>query len=438
MIESQKRKQNNIKQLQQKNNIKLSFGFGNLLKYFLVGYAISRNRKFMDGARRIYQFSLLGFSLVALSIPFYYFGFKTLGVSITTIVIGALTIIVISILNISHKEEDFNLLSFTYLLMLLVSTILVGFAKTYIVFGSNLLEGIVSLIITLLAWIYFIRLTDKSSNVPYFPYKNPPKGKNEILKRKISENNFQNKKQNCKFKDLEQIANEIFENKTNFTDIIYSVVQNFYIHIIGILGIILICIIGLILPENLIIAQEVRDFFNLGILNLIILTFDYRMFIMSFICTFLGYLFIFISATNWPSSSLKHDQWNSILALLEPLLGLFIGYFIWNEEIRIDYMILTTIILICAIFIRYFYEANSLINIIFFAHLAKGVKIKHMYEFRSIKEFSSIKAILGAKWDLLIEARFRSLKKFYSIYNYMKNNKYIDDVAYFFINKIID
>ena len=55
----------------------------------------------------------------------------------------------------------------------------------------------------------------------------------------------------------------------------------------------------------------------------------------------------------------RYNMWVSVSRMLQPLIGLYIGFFIWQENIRIDYIIFTTIFLAATIIIRYFDEIGE-------------------------------------------------------------------------------
>lgn len=372
-----------------------------LLRYYLISYPLSYNYKISNGTRRIYQYIFLGTMLIAICIPTYFFALKTLGVIISTISISAVTLGIITFLNTLKKEESFNFLTLVYIILLVTSIITSTLGKNVENDVNLSIDGIIALIINIGSWIFFIILTGLSDNRP-------------IKGNSLSE--------------------FLYSQKTTSSSILNPLLQLFYTQITGLLMLFPISLLFLLFGSESMFFSEVILFYSTSIGNLIKLALDPNLINISILCTFVGYLLIFISASNWPRGSLKHDQWNSILTITEPLIGLYIGFFRWNEHIRIDYMVITTILLVAALIIRYYYESSVKIELYFFIETKRN-KSKDVIDFlASYKESGTLYALTG-KWDLVIEFYVRSMNRFNQIYEEIKNYRSIKNINYGIIEK---
>lgn len=375
--------------------------YHDLLRYYLISYPLSYNYKISNGTRRIYQYIFLGTLLIAICIPTYFLALKTLGVIISTISISAVTLGIITFLNTIKKEESFNFLTLVYIILLVTSIITSSLGKN-VEHDVNLsIDGIIALIINIGSWILFIILTGLSDNRPI-------KG--------------------------DSLSEFLYSQKTTSSSILNPLLQLFYTHITGLLMLIPISLLFLLFGSESMFFSEVILFYSTSIGNVIKLALDPNLINISILCTFVGYLLIFISASNWPRGSLKHDQWNSILTITEPLIGLYIGFFRWNEHIRIDYMVITTILLVAALIIRYYYESSVKIELYFFIETKRN-KSKDVIDFLANYKESGTLYVLTGKWDFVIEFYVRSMNRFNQIYEEIKNYRSIKNINYGIIEK---
>jgi len=370
--------------------------YKDMLDLYFHHYLTGKNIKTKNRMPFYLQFILMGICLIDLSIPFYFMGFLYQGVVITTISINALTIICISALNLLKKEEDFNSLYGTYLVLLLTSVFTAGLGRG--TFSTQLsIEGTISIIISSISWVIFIVFTDKSSSNP-------------------------------KIKDHEKKS--IIEIKTSYTSIVRPLFQTMMIHAFGLLLLFPTTILFAILGGDSFIANEANIFLTEGFWSLLMLTFTPNMIGVGIICTFIPYLLLTFTASIWPPEALKHDQWNSILTTLEPLMNLYIGYFIWKEAIRSDYIAITTILLFSCIVIRYFYENGSLIRF----YLFLKIKIRHNDKlvafFTETEKFAEQINVMCGTWDVIIKASTRSTKKFQEVFGQLKGFGWVDKIEY--------
>ena len=111
-------------------------------------------------------------------------------------------------------------------------------------------------------------------------------------------------------------------------------------------------------------TQGLPDFFTIIINPSIIMLF--------LVVTAIPYFLIMYTSVIWPKSAQKHDLWTSIVSMMEPLVGFYPGKYIWQENIRTDYIIFTTLFLIATIVIKYFSETSNLQVFCFFVKYERG------------------------------------------------------------------
>lgn len=391
----------NLDKSKKKTNMNIKYR--ELLKYYLISYPLSKNYKISNGTRRIYQYILLGTMLIAVSIPTYFLALKTLGVIISTISISAVTLGIITIINTIKKEEPFNNLTLVYIILLITSIITSALGKSVEHDVEFSIDGIVALIINIGSWILFIVLTGLSDNRPI-------KGDN--------------------------LSEFLYSKKTFSSSVLNPLLQLFYTHVTGLIMMIPISLLSLLFGSESSFYTETMLFFSTSFRDTIQLALNPNLINISILCTFLGYLLIFISASNWPRGSLKHDQWNSILSITEPIIGLYIGFFRWNEQIRMDYMLITTVLLIAALIIRYYYESSVKIELYFFIEIKRNRSQDVIDFLANYKESGTLYALTG-RWDFVIEFYVRSMNRFNQIYEEIKNYRGIKRINYGIVEKDI-
>jgi hypothetical protein len=406
------------KTISQKNQeISEEFTFIRLIRFYFFEYVFSKNDKMNSKPHLLSYYTLLGGLLVAFSIPFNYWGFQTFGVVFTTMSVNGITLLFISFNNLYKREEDFNLLYLGYFILIISSifTSSIGRESEAIQFS---IEGTISLFISITTWISFLIVASKSTNTPI-------KSMKSALKVKINNNII--------FSDRFGLHQD---SKSILPKLIRSILQLFYIHVIGSLLLYpLTYFLMIMLPESN-ISLQATQFLFIEAETFITLFFDYRILIIAIFSTVIPYLLIFISASNWPKHALKHDQWNSILTLIEPLMGLYIGLFVWKEQIKTDYVIITTILLVSSILIRYFYENGTKIEFIIFlkidtTNINQLEKLLSKYK----KEIGRISVLCGV-WDIIINGTCRSIKKFNDIYNILEENNIIKKIKHSIVEKV--
>jgi hypothetical protein len=375
-------------------------GKQNLFRYYFRDYLLGKNEKLGKGVSQLGFYSLLGVMLVTFSIPLYFFAITKFGVVITTIVINTGSLLIISLYNILNKEEQFDTLKFVYMTLLITSVFTATFGRNVETTITLNYEGTLTLVISVFTWILFMILTGKSTYKP---------------KIKIDS-------------ELKRVA-----DISNLSKLIRSLIQLFFTHILGTLFLFPLCILIILFGAESQIRIESLQFFTEITLNLSNLLVTPGMVFMVLFGTVIPYLLMFMSAAIWPKGSLKHDQWNSILALLEPLIGLYIGYLFWNELIHLDYMIFTTILLLSSIIIRYFYESKNTFDFFFFLKIQKNI-LSVIQFLQKNHDIESI-AVTCGDWDVIFKIKMRNMEKFYIFTKKLELNAEISHFIYMIADK---
>lgn len=377
--------------------------FKTLLKYYFGPYLKFRNSKTKSRSPQLLFFAIMGIMLVGLSVPAYYFGFESLGVIFTSVAVNIATLVFVAIYGIVTREEEFDILKLVYMGLLITSIFTASFGQGSAQNIKFTYEGSINLAITTIAWIIFLIMAGKSS----------------VASRKDN-----------------KMSQFLFTHKTKYYGTTRSLIQLSWVHFFGSISLFPICLIYSFMGPGSDTARQAIQFLTMKPQELIQLIITPGMFGLIILCSIIPYLLIFISASSWPKSALKHDLWNSMLTLFEPLLGLYIGFLIWKETIRTDYMAITTILLFSSLIIRYFYETASRVEYYFF------VKIhgKHIYNFvafiRKIKGFDTFYSLAG-QWDILANFTCRSSESFNQIYTKFENNADIKDFQFGTVKKHI-
>ncbi|MHA1820914.1 MAG: hypothetical protein ACTSVC_10610, partial [Promethearchaeota archaeon] len=347
--------------------------YKDLLKHYFKTLLFARNPYF-DSLNQFSFYSILGIILISISIPTYFFSFEILGVIITTITVAAITLFWITLRNIIKKEEEADMLKIVYIILLLTSIFTASFGQSgldsadsnYSLFIDHSFEGIVNLIISMITWIYFLILTGRSTNHPILK---PIKIRLDNGKIKFSKSSKENKSgpspQAISRSNLDEnnfafvLESFLKQHKSKYFSVNRSLLQLTISHMVGTFMLYVVTILFYLVDPGGLFGVETYSFLSMSANDIFELMVNPNMIIIAIICTGIPYLIVFFSAATWPKTALKHDQWNSILSLTEPLFGLYIGFYIWHENIRIDYMVLTTILLFSSVVIRYFYESHN-------------------------------------------------------------------------------
>lgn len=372
-----------------------------ILKSFKT-YFISKNKQFSTGIPQFLYLFWLGFLLVAIVVPFYYLSFDLIGVTVSTIVVNAVPILVIAFINHLQKRDQLDAFKLIELFLLMCGIITIGLS-----YGSSNDSNIPSLgiIVIFLAVIAFILYSvgiekDSLKNISLFDEK-----------------------------VLESSQFGVKNNLHNMMVGLRSFYKLFGIHFGGLLANLITTGFFALVDHFSVIGVQSREMFH-EFLNFPSLLFNLPLIAIAIVCTLIPYTFQVFAVTNWPKFSLGFTSWNSMLTVLQPLAGLFIGYYFWKDPIPYDYILFTTIFLVISLVIRYFHE-NANLQLILFRIRVKNQNLREVI--RNLQNFSEIFEInitLG-RIGILAHGNIQSVPRLFSILQKIEATPGVLTVEYF-------
>jgi hypothetical protein len=313
--------------------------------------------------------------------PFFFLSYGEVGVVYTMVIVNCVTFLFIALQKWIQKEEGMNLLKVIYLILMVVVVITVGF--TYEGSGENRLTTVGVFILFIIIATMIMYMNKFGQDVAH---------KSPLLSR---------------------VPIPFLEDKSHDLDdlslFLRAMLKSFFIHIFGVLLILLFTGgLYLIAPNSDLGAYSAQFLFQ-DLQHFWAIVLDPYIFEFALLCVAIPTLFLGIAASTWPKSALRYDMWLSVFKLVQPVLGLYIGYFIWKEPLKTDYMLFCTILLIAIIFIRYFQESNELRKVIFVLQIQPG-SVDHCLKFFStFKEIDEIRILWGT-YNIILFATVRSFQ----------------------------
>ncbi|MHA1378542.1 MAG: Lrp/AsnC ligand binding domain-containing protein [Candidatus Helarchaeota archaeon] len=319
----------------------------------------------------IYYFFLGIFYII--SVIFYFFSYKLLGIIFSAIINTIITSIIVAIWNLARRLEQMDTIKITYLLIFLVAGILTILSSPITISGETALYGLIALASTAIFWTLFIIISGFDKFTEY--------EKKRIL--------------------------SFGGNNTNF-QITKSIVKVSFFFLASLISLTVITLVISILPlSNTSIGIEIKKFFA-DFQHLLAILTNIWTWILGLISTIIPYIVYFSSKYNWPSRNLKWDQWVAILAIFEPFTSIFVGFFIGNEGVLFNLTLLTIalILMLLTMLLRYYHEKNSLKSIILLKLKPNkwGFIIKQLLYNPNVIELKSI----TGKYDILLKMFFQS------------------------------
>ncbi len=336
----------------------------------------------------LYYFLLGTFYIT--SVIFYFFSYELLGVIVSSIMNTIAVMLLIALYNLARRLEYMDTIKFTYLSIFLVAGVLTIVSTPVTMTGEAAFYGLIALSSTIILWTLFLITSGLDDYTPH--------EKNRILSFKDKNTNFQINK---------------------------SVVKVTFFFASSLLSIIILSLVIAILPlQNTSVGIEISKFFA-EFQKLPLILSNVWTYVMAIESTILPYIIYFSSQNGWPSRRLKWDQWVAILAIFEPMTSIFVGFFIGNEGIKFNIVLLALaiILMVLTMFLRYYHEKNSLRSII----LLKLKPKKWEYLISRLKlnpNVIELKSITG-KYDVLIRTFFQSN---YLLKNFIDKLKKLDAV----------
>ncbi|OLS15334.1 MAG: hypothetical protein RBG13Loki_1039 [Promethearchaeota archaeon CR_4] len=381
-------------------------GFLTLVRQSFRNYFKARNPHFLNGKSQLGYLAFLGFLLGNISIPFYFLSYLEAGVVMSTIFVNALTLILISAVNWAKGEEHMDLLKIIDLTLLIAAVFAIAYGNQGKPPGSLTILPILLIGITIVVYSTFLIMLGRDTSQ-----------QTELV-------------EDVRFADLPKTPQ--LERAALFLRVMLKL---FGIHILG--AVLLIpwtFLLSVVTPATPIgihaqtfitqdLFQSFSHFLNPAILGLIVL------------CTTLPYFLLVFSAITWPKNALKHEIWTSVFTLVDPLVGLYIGLFVWKDNIRADYVAFTTIFLIAGIVIRYFYETVNARRFLFVISLKQNYFTQFVTILRKIKEIDQFNVVLGT-YDVILHLTVRSMARLGEISNQINYFPGVEK-AYYSVEKLM-
>ncbi|MCF2139280.1 MAG: hypothetical protein K9W44_04420 [Candidatus Lokiarchaeota archaeon] len=366
----------------------------------LKNYYFGKNRFFFRGKYQFLYLSFLGFLIVGIVVPFYYLSFQLVGVIFTTIIVNSLPILFITILNWAKRTEEMDGFKIIYLFLLNAGIVSITLSYGSIPSASLSFFGFLILIITILAFIlYSVYISQDSLRgiqlLPpaLFPMEVPKKARKDI-----------------------------------------RLLRSFYkligIHFFGSLIFVILMLILGISDRTTLAGLEAHRFIFEDLPNISQYILNPFIICIAIICTLLPYTFQIISSSNWPRHELGFGSWNTVLTVLQPLIGLYIGTFIWNEPISINYIIITSIFLITSIIIRYLHESANFRLILFQIRIKNSQITSFIKYIRVFREINDVYLTFG-RVGVIFHASFRSVIRLFQIVQKIQTFPGVIEVKYF-------
>ncbi|MFX0133213.1 MAG: Lrp/AsnC ligand binding domain-containing protein, partial [Candidatus Hodarchaeota archaeon] len=336
----------------------------------------------------VYYF-LLGIFYVV-SIYFYFQAYQILGIIFSSILNTVASMMIVALWNLSRRLEYMDSIKFSYLSLFIIAGVLTIMSTPLTINNEASIFGFIALGMTLIFWSLFIIISGLDDFTTY--------EKERIL---------------------------VFRDKNTNFQLTKSIVKIFFFFISSLLGLILFALIIETLPlESTTIGIEIKNFL-LEFQNFPNIIFNVWTLVLGIESTIIPYIIYFSSQNNWPSRSLKWDQWVAILAIFEPFTSIFVGFFIGNEIIRYNLSLLSIaiVILLLTMILRYYHEKNSLRSIILLK--IKPQKWKFLIDrLKYNPNIRELKSITG-KYDLLLKTFFQSN---YLLRNFIAELKKLDSI----------
>ncbi len=374
--------------------------FRNLLGKSLKDYYFGPNRFFYKGKPQILYLTFLGFLIVGIVVPFYYLSFQLVGVVFSTIFVNAIPILYIVLLNWVKKVEEMDSFKVIYLILLTAGIVTVTMSYESVESGTFSLLGFWVIVLTIIAFIAYTINIGRDSK------------RRESLFRNIP------------------LSSELRDELQDDMRTLRSFYKLFGIHFMGNLIFVLIMFVMGILDGTTVIGIEARIFILEELPQSFSLLYNPFLIGIAVICTLIPYLIQVIASSNWPKHELGFDSWNSILTVLQPLVGLYIGFLIWQEPIAFEFIIITSIFLVVSIIIRYLHESANF-RLVLFRIRIKNAEIQNLVQYmRVFREINEVSVTFG-KIGIIFHASFRSLPRLFHIVQKLQTFPGVLEVEYF-------
>lgn len=356
-----------------------TIGLGQLVKLSLRGYYLAPNKHFLKGRSQIAFLIWLGFNLVTISVPTLYLSYDLSGVAVSIIGINGLSIFCVAIFNWIRKEEGMDLLKGIYLGLIVAAVVTIAYSSST-EFTPLTFTGIVTIGISIISFVIFLigLSNDPTTHILLLDEWNISRRRKVVAERLLM--------------------------------LLKALLKLFGIHFFGAVLIIPVsALLAFINPSSLEgsiagtflfveLPQLSTILQNPAILGLIV------------VCTAIPYFLIMYTSIEWPRHALKQGLWAGIFSLAELLLGLYLGWLVWNESIKVDYIIFTTLFIAAVILIRFFSDSGNVQRVLFLVKIRPGHSDEVMQDLLKLKELDTLDFVTG-DYDIIMQVTVRSVHR---------------------------
>ncbi|NMC03955.1 MAG: hypothetical protein GYA24_02025 [Candidatus Lokiarchaeota archaeon] len=351
----------------------------------LKRYLGSRNAGFGNWPR-VGSIFLLGFFGVTLNVSTYFIGMRQL--PLTFMLLGAPGgfIMLAAMYNVAKGKEKLSLFKAVYITLIFLSLVLIALAQQQnVTTVQPTLIGIIALILNIVSvFIYYVYMGRDKFAPEERILKRPRSGNYRLMRTTIKLVLF-------------------MASGALATLAIVPACIAFPVPFLNDLGWGFIDTIGL--------------FFNGAFLP--------EMFFMILACTVLPNLLVFLASTWWdPETTLTFESWSSILNVVDPMASITTSVIAGLQQVDILFLVLTIIVLIIAVLLRFVHERETKINAVIFIQIKHGA-LKDVLQFLvGFKDIRKMFYITGRQ-DLMIKTTFGSIREYYHFLSRIAVNKAI-------------
>ncbi len=339
----------------------------------LKAYFTTRNEAFKNSRRLVYIY-IVAFFGVTLNVTTYFIGLNEL--SIVFMIVGAPggSLLLVSLYDSIQGKERMTLFKGIYLCLMLLALVLSFLAVQGEILSnvSASLIGLVALVLNIISLFVMVTLLSKDSYAAAERIWRKPRTSNYRLMRAMAKMSVY---------------------------MLFGAVSVFPIAIVGVL-----VPLGYISRISMAFFEDMVSFFQVSahpdVIMLIV------------VCTFVPYLCLFLASSFWDAdSSFTYESWSSILSLVDPVFSTTVSVLAGLEKVDYVFFLLTLIVLVLAILLRFVHERESKINALVF------ITVKHGYSKDVSKFLSGLPeirryAFITGDADVLIWATFSSILQY--------------------------
>ncbi|HME53159.1 MAG TPA: hypothetical protein VKM55_13135 [Candidatus Lokiarchaeia archaeon] len=341
----------------------------------IKNYLFARNNSFSNMHRLWYIFILAVFG-VTINVATYFIGLNELPVVIMLTGAPSGFIILVSVYDAVKGKEKFTYFNGLYIFLIFLSIILIILAQaegSENISKKDLAVGLIAL---------FLNIASMFVNFVYVGHD--------------------------AYADEERILQK---PRTGNYRLIRTLTKLTLYFLFGALGTVLSIPICLILPvpyiNSLAIEFMTRFWYFLSG------AYFWQLAVLVVACTVMPNLLIFLASAWWDvESQFTFESWNSILLGIENLTSIIAAFLAGYSKVEPLLLLLTIIVLIVAIFLRFVHERDAKINVILYLR-SKECSIKSAINIiASLHEIRKFFYITG-RADIMIKATFGSTREFY-------------------------